>query len=85
MQALDTKKKDIINFFLKNGLLVSNDLLGYLEDEENLIEFSKLVKDESFKDITVLGEKVKELLGYGKKLHWTELEKLKAIPEKKRE
>jgi len=82
MQALNTKKKEIINFFLKNGLLVSNDLLGYLEDEENLIDFSKLVKEESFKDITVLGEKVKELLGYEKKLNFTELEKLKVISEK---
>jgi len=82
MQTLDIKKKNIINLFLKKGLLVSNDLLVYLEDEENITEFSKLVEAKSFKDITVLGEKVKELLGYEKKLNWTELEKLKTISEK---
>jgi len=84
MQVLNTKKKEIINFFLKKGLLVSNDLLVQLEDEENIMEFSKLVEGKNLKDITVLGEKVKELLGYEKKLNWTELEKLKAIPEKKK-
>ena len=82
MQTIDTKK-NIINFFLEKNLLVSNDLLEYLENEENLDKFSKLVEDNTLKDITVLSEKIKDLLGHEKSLNWTELEKLKVISRKK--
>jgi DNA polymerase II small subunit len=83
MQALDTKKKNIINFFLNKGVLVSRDLLGYLEDEKNLSEISKLIEDNTYKNITVLSEKIKDVLDHGKRLNWTELEKLETIYEKK--
>jgi len=83
MQTLNIKKTDIINFFLKRGLLVNTELLKHLEDEQNMLEFSKLVEDESFKDITVLNERMEEFLGREKKLDWTELEKLEDISEKK--
>ena len=83
MQTLETKKKDIINFFLKKGMLVSNNLLEHLDNKESLSEFSKLVEDKTLKDVTVLNEKIKTLLGQEKHLNWTELEKLEAISEKK--
>jgi len=82
MQTIESKK-NIINFFLEKGLLVNNELLEYLENEENLDKFSKLISDNTLKDITVLSEKIKDLLGYEKSLNWTELEKLEVISEKK--
>jgi len=84
MQTLDTKKKGIIDFFLKKGLLINSDLLTYLEDGDNLSEFSKLVNENNSKNIAVLNEKIKDLLGHEDNLNWTELEKLKTISEKKK-
>jgi len=83
MQTLETKRKYIVNFFLNKGLLVSNNLLEHLDNKENLSEFSKLVEDKTLKDVTVLSEKIKTLLGQEKHLNWMELEKLEAISEKK--
>jgi len=84
MQALETKKKDIIDFFLKKGLLINKDLLIYLEEGDNLSVFSKIVNKNNSKDIAVLSEKIKDLLDKEQNLNWTELEKLKIISEKKR-
>ena len=36
MQTLETKKK-IVNFFLKKGLLVNNDLLRHLENKNDFL------------------------------------------------
>ena len=84
MQTLETKRKDIVDFFLRKGLLVSNDLLEYLGNEGNLSEFCKLIERGYTKDITVLSEKIKDVLGPGsQKLNWLELEKLGVISEKK--
>ena len=65
MQTLETKRKDIVDFFLRKGLLVSNDLLGYLGNDNNLSEFCKLIEQGYPEDITVLSEKIKEVLGPG--------------------
>ena len=85
MQTLETKKKDIVNFFLKKGMLVSNDLLEHLENEKNLPEFYKLIEKKSSENIAVLSKKIKDILGCVQKpqLDWSELEKLEAISEKK--
>ncbi len=83
MQTLEIKRKEIVNFFLKKGMLVSNDLLEHLDDEKNLSEFYKLIESSSVKDIAVLSEKIKDLLSHEEQLNWLELEKFKAISEKK--
>lgn len=85
MQTLETKKKGIVTFFLKKGLLVNSDLLNYLEDEKNLSNLAALVENTHHKDIMVLSEKIKCILGNkeNSELNWLELEKIKAISEKK--
>ena len=85
MQTLETKKKDIVGFFLKKGMLISRDLLKYLEDEKNIPNFYKLVEGKHSKDITVLSKRIKEILEHKQDLNldWCELEKSKAILEKK--
>jgi len=62
MQTLDTKRKDIVNFFLKKGMLVSNDLLECVENEETLSEIYKLVENKPSENITVISKKIKDLL-----------------------
>ncbi|GAG33954.1 unnamed protein product, partial [marine sediment metagenome] len=57
-------RKDIVNFFLKKGMLVSNDMFDYLEDEKNLSGFCKLIEDKKHENITVLSKKIKEILDY---------------------
>ena len=66
-------------------MLVSNDLLAYLENEKNLSEFCELIEDKYFENITVLNKKTKDFLSHKQKLqlNWAELEKFKAISEKK--
>lgn len=85
MQTLETKRRGVVNFFLKKGMLVSNDLLAYLENEKNLSEFCELIEDKYSENITVLNKKTKDFLGHKQKLqlNWVELEKFKAISEKK--
>ena len=84
MQTLETKRKDIVDFFLRKGLLVSNDLLGYLGNDDNLSEFCKLIEQGYTEDLTVLSEKIKDILGPGSQnLNWLELEKMGVISEKK--
>ena len=85
MQTLETKKKDIVGFFLKKGMLISHDLLKYLEDEKNIHNFYKLIEGKPSRDITVLNKRIKEILEYKQDLNldWHELEKSKAILEKK--
>jgi DNA polymerase II small subunit len=62
MQTLETKRKDIVNFFLKKNMLVSGDLLGYLENEKNLSRFYKLIEDKKHENTTVLSKKIQELI-----------------------
>jgi len=85
MQTLEAKKKDIVGFFLKKGVLVSNDLLKHLENEKNLSEISRLIENKSSKDMAVLSEKIKDFFGHKQNLdlNWLEIEKLKTISEKK--
>ena len=83
MQTLSTKK-NIIDFFLKKGVLISNGLLEHLDHEENFLEFSRLIDDKTLKDVTVLNKKIKNILGYKQPLNLVELEKLEVISGKKR-
>ncbi len=85
MQTIETKRKNIVEVFLKKGLLVNHDLLKYLENEKNLSEFCRLIEGESSKDMAVLSDKIKDLFGREQNLQldWPELEKFKATSEKK--
>jgi len=83
MQTVETKRKDIVDFLLGKGLLISNDLLEYLDNADNLSGFCKLIEREDPKNITVLSEKIVDMLGReGQKLNWQELEGLGIMPKK---
>ena len=85
MQELETKKKDIVSFFLKKGLLLSSDLLKQLNNDKFFEEVRGLIDNTEHEEITVLNEKIKELLGQPQSanLNWPELEKYDVISEKK--
>lgn len=59
MQTTHINKKEIVDFFLKKNLLISDDLLGCLENEKNIPEFYKLIKEAGQGDIVVLNKNIK--------------------------
>ena len=89
MQTLESRKKDIVDFFFKKGLLINSRLLNYLEDENNFSDFTKVIESaESSKEIggiAVLSDKLKSLMldSQENALNWAEIEKLRAKSEKK--
>jgi len=64
---IDSKKKDIVSFFLKKGVLVTEDLIETLNNEENLEEIYELISkskgEES--DLLVLNNDLKNILCKG--------------------
>jgi DNA polymerase II small subunit len=85
MQDLETKRKEIVSFFLNKGLLLDDGLLKYLENEDNLATLSKLIESREFENIAVLNRKIKEFFGssFTPTVNWKEFEKFKTISEKK--
>jgi len=84
MQTLEIKRKDIVNFFLKKGLLVSREFLKYLEEDKHLSEISRLVENTPQKNIAVLGSKTRQFLDKeNREINWTELEKLMVVSQRK--
>jgi len=85
MQELETKKKDIVSFFLKKGLLLSSDLLNQLNNDKFFEELCNLIGSTGHEEITVINEKIKALLSQPQpeKLNWLEMEKYGVISEKK--
>src|SRR3989338_1356610 len=85
MQELESKKKDIVSFFLKKGLLLSSDLLKQLNNDRFFEEVCTLIENTEHEEITVLNERIKELLSHAQKakLNWVEMEKYEVISEKK--
>ena len=58
MQITETRKKDIISFFLKKGLLINNELLEYLGDEQKFFEVAGIIEKNQPENITVLNDKI---------------------------
>ena len=85
MSQLETKKKDLVNFFLKKGLLLSHDILTHLENEGVFMEIMDIVEKGKHKDIAVLNEKIRDLLNQPQstKLNWSEIEKYSILSEKR--
>ncbi len=83
MQTAETRKKDIVGFFLKKGLLVNNELLEYLEDEKNFFEFTSIIDEGNSKNITVLNDKIEPFISKRQDIDWVELEKLEAVLERR--
>jgi len=85
MQEVETKKKDLVNFFLKKGLLISQDLLEQLENKKVFSEICELIENKTHREITVLNKKIKDILNQttSSKLNWSEIEKINVVSEKK--
>lgn len=81
MQSLEVKKRGIVDFFLKKGLLLNAELLNSLEDSTNLEEFIRLLEGND-KEIAVLSETTKFFVDHNNSLNWTELDKIRAKSEK---
>ncbi|MBL7055529.1 DNA-directed DNA polymerase II small subunit [Candidatus Woesearchaeota archaeon] len=83
-QELKEKRKNIVTFFIKKGILVNKELLQKLDQKETFDEICKVIEEKNPKEITVLNEKIKEILQeQNPDTNWVELEKGKAISEKK--
>lgn len=85
MQETKTKKKNIVDFFLKKGLLLNQDLLKQLENEENLMQIYEAIENKTTQEITVLNQKINEFLSQksNSQFNWAEIEKANVISEKK--
>ena len=66
-QELIRKKKDIIDIFLKNGILISSDLLKKIEDEEQVSRIFSILKTKKPEDFAVAGTDLNELISENKK------------------
>ena len=82
MQTTETRKKDIVSFFLKKGLLVNNELLEYLRDEQKFSEFAGLVDKKNPENITVLNDKIESFTSQRQDLNFVGFEKLEDVSER---
>ncbi|MBN2112005.1 DNA-directed DNA polymerase II small subunit [Candidatus Woesearchaeota archaeon] len=82
--AIEKKKKEIVSFFLKKGVLITEDLLGALEKEESIEQICSLISGKGDSDILVLNNDLKNLLCSGKAggVVGTELEKSMVMAQK---
>jgi len=80
----ESKKKEIVSFFLEKGLLVTEDLLGALEDKESIEKIYSLISEEKSADILVLNNDIKKILckGNAKGIIGKELEKTAVLAQK---
>jgi len=83
MQKVVNKKRELVDFFLKKGVLLSQELLSRLDKEEEFSEVYKLGKEELLQKIIVLNKEVRDSLKEPTtKLGWKEPKKLKTVTEK---
>lgn len=61
MQTPETEKKDIVNFFLKKGLLINGELLEYLRGGKKFSEFVNLMDKKYPENVTVLNDKLEAM------------------------
>ncbi|MBW3003639.1 metallophosphoesterase [Candidatus Woesearchaeota archaeon] len=75
------KKKQIVDFFLKRNILVSNDFLNTIDTSKEVGEVDELLKNNVSEDILILNPDLAEL-NMNKDINWKEFEKSKAFLEK---
>jgi DNA polymerase II small subunit len=59
---LMSKKKEIISVFLKNGALISPDLLSEINDYEQASQIFDFIKDRKFDDTAVIDSNIKKII-----------------------
>lgn len=76
-------KKKMITTFLDKGILISSEMLGLINDEQEFQELYNLIDNEPNQGILVLNADIKHILDKKKKdVNWFELDKLRVLYEK---
>ena len=61
-QELTNQKREIINIFLKNRILVSSDLLKEIEDHEHASRIFSLLKSKDMQDLAVISSELSKII-----------------------
>ena len=62
-QEIIKKKREIVDIFLKNGILLSSDLLKEIDDYEHISDLFESLKSNKIEDLMVVGTDFKTLIG----------------------
>ena len=84
MEQIQFNKKELVESFLKKGLLLSADILKSIENQNELERVSSLLTSNNTKEILVLNDYIGELLDPGKNsdVNWMEFDRLRVLFEK---
>ena len=67
MQELTKKKREIIDIFLKNGILISSELFNEISNEDNLTRIFEVLKLKQTENLAVIGTELNKLIQETKK------------------
>lgn len=81
-EELITKKKEIVNKFLKRGILLSSELLNNIKESPNLEDVYQNLLKNMPEEAAIINADLQTLLRKEKEINWTDLEKAKAMEEK---
>ena len=84
-QEVFIKKKELVEFFLKKGILLSEDILARLDDSINSEELKGITSKIGSQDILVLNNDITKIfaeISPSKEINWTDFEQSKAFSEK---
>lgn len=78
------KKKEIVNFFLKKGILIESSFLDQMDDESKVLKVYDLVTNKNAEDLLVMGKDTEALLSslQLEGINWLEMERSKVLSEK---
>ena len=80
-----SKRKEIIDFFLKKNILLSSDILGALDEKIDASQLHSQISEKINTDgFLILNKDIISLLGKSMKadINWGDLEKTRALTEK---
>lgn len=85
-EELSSKKKEIVELFLKKGMLVSSEMLKQLEDENKVLRIYDAVSKGSSEGLLVLGGDAESLVSMLSldNIDWFELDRSKVLVEQGR-
>lgn len=81
---VDLKKKQVVNFFLKRNILVSNDFLDKLDFSRDFSDVDEFLNKHSSEDLLILNPDLADIK-LTKDINWKEFEKSKVSSEKGKE
>ncbi len=79
------RKREIVDFFIRNGVLINNELLAKLDEPQSLEKFKRIIDKINSSDLMVINEDIEKLLlgenSLGQ-INWVEMEQSRAFSEK---